>query len=151
MDPTDSRRPVSLVVVDQSLVILVRDSWVNRLVYILRETSTCTEERIRVNDPVVLPVYLSPISRVPFRYLNTRFAAIQSSVLAACKCFPNDCTANAISGRVTSAAYNKLSTSFMYSLSGLISLSFVFFSVPSIGVNTGLQSAIPNLLSTISI
>jgi hypothetical protein len=33
----------------------------------------------------------------------------------------------------------------------LISLSFVFVSVPSIGVNTGLQSAIPNLLSTISI
>jgi hypothetical protein len=30
-----------------SLVILVHDSWVNRLVYILRENSNCTEELIR--------------------------------------------------------------------------------------------------------
>jgi len=38
---------VSLVVFDPSLVILVHDSWVNRLVYILRENSNCTEELIR--------------------------------------------------------------------------------------------------------
>jgi len=39
----DWRRPLSLVVFDCILVILARDSWVNRLVYILREKSGDTE------------------------------------------------------------------------------------------------------------
>jgi|SRR6056297_1993825 len=38
----DWRRPVSLVV--YRIVILVQNSWVNRLVYILRENISCTEE-----------------------------------------------------------------------------------------------------------
>ncbi|EWM20470.1 hypothetical protein Naga_100336g3 [Nannochloropsis gaditana] len=101
--------------------------------------------------PVVLPVYLSSTSRVPFRYLNTRFAAIQCYPLAPCKCFPNDHTANAMFGRVTKAAYNKPPTSFMLSLSGLISSPFIFVKVPSMGVKTGLQSAIPNFVIIMSI